>query len=81
MGALRSAIPAFEIIALRRSMWSNVIGQRVFLIESRRVERVSVERYSESFDGGVVVNNKTEIAFMIILVVSQRVKEGSTIHP
>lgn len=72
MGALRGWIPAFEIIAVRRGMWSYVIGQRVFFISSRRADRVSAERYSVvSLDGGTVVNNNTELALTTILIISQ----------
>ena len=59
--------PALETIAFRRGRWSRVIGQSVVVISSRREERVSVVRYSVSFEGGEVVNNRTEFALTIIL--------------
>jgi len=54
-------------IAGRRGMASYVIAHKVLLIPSRRVARADIVRYSESLDGGMLVNSNTTLAFTTIL--------------
>lgn len=67
IGALRGCMPTLDIIALRRGIWSYVIGQRVSFMASSRAERESEVRYSLSLDGGTVVKSNTEVALTTIL--------------